>query len=148
MFATSQNKDLSWKLIATLEGPEGNIAWNKKTGALPVYRSAEKDPFYAGRAVQGMVRGTRGQERGADGHADLSQEFAFFKDSMAVKTSQQALLGTSRPKEHGRSVGRLSDQGAEEVPRSKQIADRIRRSSASPPTLQVAAPLGREHCTR
>ena len=34
MFATSQNKDLSWKLIATLEGPDGNIEWNKRVGAL------------------------------------------------------------------------------------------------------------------
>ena len=44
MMAASQNKDLAWKLIATLEGPEGNVAWNKRTGALPVYKSAESDP--------------------------------------------------------------------------------------------------------
>src|SRR6516225_2685553 len=47
MFSTSKQKDLAWKLIATLDGPEGNIAWNKKIGALPIYKSAESDPFYA-----------------------------------------------------------------------------------------------------
>src|SRR4029450_12762011 len=33
MFSTTKDKDLAWKLIATLAGPEGNIAWNKKIGA-------------------------------------------------------------------------------------------------------------------
>ena len=53
MFATSQNKDLSWKLIATLEGPEGNIEWNKRIGALPAYTAAENDPFYKGDQFKG-----------------------------------------------------------------------------------------------
>ena len=34
MFSNSKNKELSWKLIATLDGPEGNVIWNKKIGAL------------------------------------------------------------------------------------------------------------------
>ena len=44
---TTKDKDLAWKLIATLAGPKGNVDWNKKIGALPIYKSAEKDPFYA-----------------------------------------------------------------------------------------------------
>ena len=47
MFSDSENKELAWKLIATLVGPEGNIAWNKRIGALPIYKAAERDPFYA-----------------------------------------------------------------------------------------------------
>jgi multiple sugar transport system substrate-binding protein len=38
MMEASENKDLAWKLIATLEGPEGNVEWNKMTGALPALR--------------------------------------------------------------------------------------------------------------
>ncbi len=99
MMASSQNKELSWKLIETLEGPEGNIAWNKKTGALPVHLSAEKDPLLCERAVQGLVQRTRGQERCSDQDATHLEEFAFFKDSLVVKTSQEALLGDITPEE-------------------------------------------------
>ena len=34
-------------------GPEGDLAWNKKIGALPIYKTAEKDPFYADPALVG-----------------------------------------------------------------------------------------------
>ncbi|HZF33941.1 MAG TPA: sugar ABC transporter substrate-binding protein, partial [Candidatus Angelobacter sp.] len=53
MFANSKNKDLAWKLIATLDGPEGNVAWNKRTGALPIYKTAINDPFYANPQFKG-----------------------------------------------------------------------------------------------
>lgn len=99
MFASSEHKDLAWKLIATLESPEGNIEWNKRTGALPVHTSAEKDPFYAGEQFKGWF------EELADPNAVPTvmpthlEEFAFFKDSLVIKTSQQALLGEITPED-------------------------------------------------
>lgn len=99
MFASSEHKDLAWKLIATLEGPQGNIEWNKRTGALPVHTSAEKDPFYAGEQFKGWF------EELADPNAVPTvmpthlEEFAFFKDSLVIKTSQQALLGEITPED-------------------------------------------------
>ncbi|GAB1583640.1 ABC transporter substrate-binding protein [Phyllobacterium phragmitis] len=99
MFASSEHKDLAWKLIATLESPEGNIEWNKRTGALPVHTSAEKDPFYAGEQFKGWF------EELADPNAVPTvmpthlEEFAFFKDSLVIKTSQQALLGEIAPED-------------------------------------------------
>ncbi|KXF75213.1 ABC transporter substrate-binding protein [Paramesorhizobium deserti] len=99
MFASSEHKDLAWKLIATLEGPEGNIEWNKRTGALPVHTSAEKDPFYAGEQFKGWF------EELADPNAvptvmpTYLEEFAFFKDSLVIKTSQQAMLGEITPED-------------------------------------------------
>lgn len=99
MFAASENKDLAWKLIAALEGPEGNLAWNKRTGALPVHKSAEQDPFYAQDKFKGWF------EELSDANVvptvmptDL-EEFAFFKDSLVIKTSQEALLGSISPEE-------------------------------------------------
>jgi multiple sugar transport system substrate-binding protein len=97
MFSNSQNKDLAWKLIATLDGPEGNILWNKKTGALPIYTSAEKDPFYADPKFKGWFA-----ELGDANVVPLVmptylKEFAFFADSLAVKTTQQALLRELTP---------------------------------------------------
>ncbi|MBO0663824.1 sugar ABC transporter substrate-binding protein [Jiella sp. MQZ9-1] len=113
MFANSSHKDLAWKLIATLEGPEGNIAWNKRTGALPALKSAEKDPFYA----QDKFKGWFAELNDKDVHpttmpTDLP-EFAFFKDSLVIKTSQQALLGEISPED-------LAKQWADYLTAAKQ----------------------------
>ena len=99
MFANSEHKDLAWKLIATLDAPEGNIAWNKRIGALPIHTAAEKDPFYARDQFKGWF------EELADPNVVPTvmpmhlEEFAFFKDSLVVNTSQKALLGEISPED-------------------------------------------------
>ncbi|WP_413988034.1 ABC transporter substrate-binding protein [Labrys okinawensis] len=113
MFANSENKDLAWKLIATLDGPEGNIIWNKRTGALPVYKSAEKDPFYADPKFKGWFA-----ELGDSNVVPLVmptylEEFAYFADSIAVKTTQQALLGQLTPEQ-------LASQWADYLTKAQQ----------------------------
>jgi multiple sugar transport system substrate-binding protein len=99
MFANSKNKELSWKLLATLAGPEGNIAWNKKTGALPIYKAAEQDPFYSGPQFKGWFEELADKNVVPTLMPTYLQEFAFFADSLVVKTSQQALLGQLPPKD-------------------------------------------------
>jgi multiple sugar transport system substrate-binding protein len=103
MMSGSQNKDLSWKLISMLEGPEGNIEWNKRTGALPVLKSAQKGWFdeLADKNVVPTVMPT------------YLEEFAFFKDSLVIKTSQEALLGDITPDQ-------LADQWAEYLTKAQQ----------------------------
>ena len=97
MFSTSKQKDLSWKLIAALDGPEGNIAWNKKIGALPIYASAEKDAFYADPKFKGWFAELADKDVVPTVMPTYLQEFAFFADSVAVKTTQQVLLGQMKP---------------------------------------------------
>ena len=97
--AASQNKDLSWKLIETLEGPEGNVEWNKRTGALPVHRSAETDPFYASEQFKGWFAELEDKDAVPTVMPTYLEEFAFFKDLLVIKTSQQALLGDITPEE-------------------------------------------------
>ncbi|SEQ52994.1 carbohydrate ABC transporter substrate-binding protein, CUT1 family [Faunimonas pinastri] len=97
MFANSKNKDLAWKLISTLDGPDGNIAWNKRTGALPIYKAAEKDPFYAGDQFRGWFAELSDKDVVPTIMPTYLKEFAFFADSLAVKTTQQALLGSLAP---------------------------------------------------
>ncbi|MDR3372893.1 MAG: sugar ABC transporter substrate-binding protein [Ancalomicrobiaceae bacterium] len=97
MFASSKQKDLAWKLIATLDGPEGNIAWNKKIGALPIYAAAIKDPFYADPKFKGWFDELADKDVVPTVMPTYLQEFAFFADSIAVKTTQQALLGQLQP---------------------------------------------------
>ncbi|UXS42732.1 sugar ABC transporter substrate-binding protein [Agrobacterium tumefaciens] len=99
MMSKSENKDLSWKLIETLEGPEGNIEWNKKTGALPVHKSAEKDPFYASEQFKGWFDELADKNAVPTTMPTYLEEFAFFKDSLVIKTSQEALLGDITPEE-------------------------------------------------
>jgi multiple sugar transport system substrate-binding protein len=99
MMSASANKDLSWKLIATLEGPEGNIEWNKKIGALPALKSAEKDPFFATDQFKGWFEELADKDAVPTVMPTYLEEFAFFKDSMAIKTSQEAMLGDITPQE-------------------------------------------------
>ena len=99
MFSNSKEKDLAWKLIATLDGPEGNIAWNKKIGALPIYTAAEKDPFYADPKFKGWFAELTDKNVIPTVMPTYLSEFAFFADSIAVKTTQQALLGQLSPED-------------------------------------------------
>ncbi len=99
IMSASANKDLSWKLVETLEGPEGNIEWNKKTGALPVHKSAEKDPFYASEQFKGWFDELADKNAVPTTMPTYLEEFAFFKDSLVIKTSQEALLGDITPED-------------------------------------------------
>jgi multiple sugar transport system substrate-binding protein len=99
MFKSSEHKDLAWKLISTLEGPEGNIAWNKRTGALPALTSAEKDPFYSGDQFKGWFEELADPDVHPTVMPTYLEEFAYFKDSLVISTSQQALLGEITPDE-------------------------------------------------
>jgi multiple sugar transport system substrate-binding protein len=99
MFANSQNKDLAWKLIATLEGKEGNVPWNKKTGALPALKSAENDPFYSSPQYKGWFEELGDKDVVPTLMPTYLEEFAYFKDSLVIKTSQEALLGDRTPED-------------------------------------------------
>lgn len=99
MMTASRSKDLSWKLIETLEGQEGNVAWNKRTGALPALKSAASDPFYSSDQFKGWFAELSDKDAVPTVMPTYLEEFAFFKDSLVIKTSQQALLGDITPKE-------------------------------------------------
>jgi multiple sugar transport system substrate-binding protein len=93
MFAKSEHKDLAWKLIATLDGVTGSLAWNHRIGALPIYTSAAKDPMYADPRFKGWF------DELAD--PDVSpmimpmdlRAWALFVSSVVPRTSQSLLLG-------------------------------------------------------
>lgn len=99
MFANSEHKDLAWNLIATLEAPDGNIAWNKRIGALPIHTAAEKDPFYASEQFKGWFEELGDPDVVPTVMPTHLEEFAFFKDSLVINTSQKALLGEITPED-------------------------------------------------
>ncbi|TYC51442.1 sugar ABC transporter substrate-binding protein [Rhodobacterales bacterium] len=113
MMSASENKELAWKLIATLEGQEGNIAWNKRTGALPALTSAVDDPFYASDQFKGWFAELSDPDAVPTTMPTYLEEFAYFKDALVIKTSQEALLGDITPQE-------LADQWAEYLTKAQQ----------------------------
>ena len=145
MFANAKNKDLSWKLIAALDGPEGNIAWNKRTGALPIYKAAEHDPFYASEQFKGWFAELGDKDVVPLVMPTYLPGFAYFADSVAVKTSQQALLGQITPEAMNKQWADVPDQGqAERSWPSSDDAERHPRRHP-PATRPFSVPLrGRE----
>ncbi len=116
MFKASQHKDLDWELIAALDGPTGNIAWNQRTGALPIYKSAETDPFYKGDQFKGWFTELSDPDVVPLIMPTYLPGFGYFADSIAVKSGQQALLGQITPEAMNR-------QWAAVLTKDKQKAD-------------------------
>ena len=92
MFAASEHKDASWELIAHLLSPEPNLAWSKKVGTLPIYQGAEDNEFYSGPQYAGWFETLNDPEAVPMVMPTHLEEFAFFKDQIAIGTSQEALL--------------------------------------------------------
>lgn len=113
MMAASEHKDLAWKLIATLEGPQGNITWNKRTGALPALKSAEKDPFYQSPQFKGWFAELSDPDVVPMSMPTYLEGFAYFQGSLVVQTGQKALLGEITPKQ-------LADQWADYLTKEQQ----------------------------
>ena len=116
MFKSSQHKDLAWELIAALDGPTGNIAWNQRTGALPIYKSAEDDPFYKGDQFKGWFAELSDKDVVPLIMPTYLPGFGYFADSIAVKSGQQALLGQITPEA-------MNKQWAAVLTKDKQKAD-------------------------
>ncbi len=121
MFSNSKNKDLAWKLIATLDGPEGNVVWNKRIGALPIYKSAEKDPFFANPKFKGWFEELGDKDVTPTVMPTYLPEFAYLR---RCHRGQDEPAGAARPAlagGAGQAMGRLPDHGAEEISRRQEV---------------------------
>ncbi len=99
IFADSAEKDLDWALIQALDGPDGNLVWNKRVGSLPIYKAAAKDPFYASDQFKGWFAELNDKDEVPTIMPTDLPGYAYFADSLAVKSGQQALLGQITPDE-------------------------------------------------
>ena len=93
VMAKSAHKDLAWKLLATLDGPESDPAWTKAVGALPIYTSAEKDPTYADPKYRAWFDTLADKDVTPTIMPAYLPEYGLFAGSTAIKLAQQALLG-------------------------------------------------------
>ena len=113
MFANSQHKELAWRLIATLDGLEGNRAWLARIGALPIYSAEAKDAIYADARYRGWF------DELADPDTvpmimpmDL-RTWALFANSVVPRTTQKVLLGRE-------SVADMAQQWSQIMTRARQ----------------------------
>lgn len=97
IFSKSPHKELAWSLLTALGGPAGNLVWNKRTGALPAYTAAAKDPFYSDPVYQGWFAELADPDVVPTVMPTDLPGFAYFADSLVVRSSQQALLGQISP---------------------------------------------------
>jgi multiple sugar transport system substrate-binding protein len=102
IFENSAHQDLDWKLIKALDDPAANLVWNQRVGALPVYKSAEKAPLYASEQLKGWFQELADPDEVPTLMPTHLPGFAYFADSLVVKTSQQALLGQISPQDMNR----------------------------------------------
>lgn len=102
IFKSSAHKDLAWKLIKVLNDPQGNLIWTQKLGALPIYKAAEKAAFYSGDQLKGWFQEMSDPDEMPTLMPTHLPGFAFFADSLVVKTGQQALLGQISPEDMNR----------------------------------------------
>ena len=113
MFADSEHKEESWKLIAHLSAPASNITWNKRIGALPIYTAAETDEFYGQPKFAGWFEELGDPNVQPTSMPTYLEEFGYFADSIVPPSSQKALLGQITPEE-------LSKQWADYMTQAQQ----------------------------
>lgn len=99
MFADSENKQETWDLIAHLSSRQANLTWNKTIGALPIHEGANEDPFYSTPQFEGWFTELNEAAYEPTAMPTYLPEFAFFADSLAVTTAQEALLGDKSAEE-------------------------------------------------
>ena len=99
MFADSEHKEESWALLSHLASPEPNLEWSKRVGTLPIYKGAENDEFYRGPQFAGWFEALNDPDTVPTVMPTHLEEFAFFKDSIVPRTSQEALLGQRTPED-------------------------------------------------
>ena len=93
MFANSKYKELAWKLIATLDGVPGNLTWNRRIGALPIYVAAAKDPLYADARFKGWFDELNDPDVVPMVMPMDLRAWALFASSIVPRTGQSLLLG-------------------------------------------------------
>jgi len=93
IFKTAEDKDAAWKLVAHLPSPESNKAWAKRVGVIPIHKGADQDPYFQTEQFSGWFTELNNPEHVPTIMPTYLEQFGYFADSIALESSQQALLG-------------------------------------------------------
>lgn len=105
-FDSTENPDEAWSLIQHLSSPESNKTWAQRVGVIPIHEGAEQDPFYQSEQFEGWFTELNDPAWEPIAMPTYLEQFGYFADSIALETSQQALLGEITAQE-------MADQWAE-----------------------------------
>jgi multiple sugar transport system substrate-binding protein len=100
MFADSDVKEDSWKLMEKLLSPAGNIEWAKMVGVIPIHNGAEQDAHFKTEQFKGWFD----ELNGGDKYEFVTppthlENLGNFVDQIAIKNFQEVLLGQRTAKE-------------------------------------------------
>lgn len=100
MFANSDVKEDSWKLMETLLSPQGNLDWAKMVGVLPIHDGADQDAYFKTEQFKGWFE----ELNGGDKYEFVTppthlENLGNFVDQIAIKGFQEVLLGKRPAKE-------------------------------------------------
>ena len=93
VFKSTENADESWDLVAHLSSPESNKVWAQRVGVIPIHEGADQDPFFKTEQFEGWFTELNNPEYVPTIMPTYLEKFGFFADSIALESSQEALLG-------------------------------------------------------
>jgi multiple sugar transport system substrate-binding protein len=99
IFADSEHKDDSWKLVSYLSDNAQNVEWAKFVGVIPIHAGAEKDPAFAVERYDGWFTELNDPRWNPIPWPAHLEEFGYFFDVMSVEGTQKALLGQATAQE-------------------------------------------------
>lgn len=105
-FDSSDYKDEAFSLIAHLSSPVSNAAWAKRVGVIPIHQGADQDPYFKTEQFAGWFTELNDPAWQPLTMPTYLEGFGYFADSIALETSQEALLGQITAQE-------MADQWAE-----------------------------------
>lgn len=93
IFKTTEHEDLAWDLVAHLSSPDSNKTWAKRVGVIPIHEGADQDPYFQTEQFAGWFEELNGEQYVPTIMPTYLEQFGFFADSIALESSQEALLG-------------------------------------------------------
>ena len=106
IFDSTADVDASWSLVEHLSTPEANDTWAKRVGVIPIHEGADQDPYFQSEQFAGWFTELNDPAWQPLTMPTYLEQFGYFADSIALETSQQALLGQI-------TVQQMADQWAE-----------------------------------
>lgn len=93
VFNSTEYADEAWGLVAHLSSPDSNKTWSKRVGVIPIHEGADQDPYFKTDQFKGWFTELNSAEYVPTIMPTYLEKFGFFADSIALDSSQQALLG-------------------------------------------------------
>jgi len=93
VFKSTEHADESWGLVAHLSAPDSNKIWAQRVGVIPIHEGADQDPYFQTEQFEGWFTELNSPEYVPTIMPTYLEKFGFFADSLALESSQEALLG-------------------------------------------------------